>query len=88
MASTTSSLPFQCKWNFCAERFAEKTLLRAHVQTHIHAEKFIKVENLDVEIRDGQWYAKEKESQGFGEFTFLLDRARRGKEGGGREGRR
>jgi len=72
MASSTSTLPFQCKWAYCTDRFAEKGVLRAHVQTHIHAEKFIEVENLDVEMRDGQWYAREKESQGFGELAFLL----------------
>ncbi|KAL7414048.1 hypothetical protein BDY24DRAFT_44628 [Mrakia frigida] len=71
MASSTSSLPFPCKWGFCTDRFSEKGILRAHVQTHILAEKFIRTEELDVEMRNGQCYAREKESQGFG--TFLQE---------------
>lgn len=65
--------------------------MRAHVQTHILAEKFIRTEELDVEMRNGLWYAREKESQGFGKSSFQLrgeGGGERNKEGGGREGKR
>lgn len=70
-ASSSSSLSVPCKWGYCVERFEDAHVLRAHVRAHVRQERSIPTDELDVESRGGKWYAREKQSQGFGESKHL-----------------
>lgn len=84
-ASLSSSLSIACKWGYCLERFEDPHALGAHVRAHVRAERMVPVDELEVETRDGMWYAREKQSQGFGEWTrraWMDADGARGREGG------
>ena len=64
-SSARSLVP--CKWAYCTSQFEDSALLRAHIRGHVRRERMISTHELEIDSRDGQWYAREKESQGFGE---------------------